>query len=80
METIELRDARDRLAELIDRVQTGERFAITRAGEVVAFLDVPPSGQARGAAADAVQRVRLVRQGARLGALSSRALMAQGRR
>jgi antitoxin (DNA-binding transcriptional repressor) of toxin-antitoxin stability system len=80
MTTIALFDAKNRLSELIDRVQAGETFAITRRGKVVASLGLPQSAQADQAAQDAVARVRASRHGVSLGGLSSRSLMAEGRR
>lgn len=80
MPTIALFDAKNRLSELIDRVQAGETFAITRRGKVVASLGQPQFEQARQAAQDAVARVRASRQGVSLGKLSSKVLMTEGRR
>ena len=80
MSTIALFDAKNRLSELIDRVQAGETFSITRRGKVVATLGSPQTVQASQAALDAVEAVRSSRQGVSLGRLSSRGLMAEGRR
>lgn len=80
MTTIALFDAKNRLSELIDRVQAGETFAITRRGKVVATLGAPQPVQASQAALDAVERVWSSRQGVSLGNLSSRSLMSAGRR
>lgn len=80
MRTIALFEAKNRLSELIDRVQAGETFSITRRGKVVATLGSPQGAQAGQTAMDAVDRVRSSRQGVSLGGLSSRSLMAQGRR
>ena len=80
MSTIALFDAKNRLSELIDRVQAGETFSITRRGKVVATLGSPQTAQASQAALDAVDRVRASRQGVSLGKLSSRSLMTEGRR
>ena len=42
MSEVALFDAKNRLSELIDRVQAGEEFVITRRGKVVARLAAPP--------------------------------------
>lgn len=38
METVSVRDLRNRLAELVDAAQRGETVAITRRGEIIACL------------------------------------------
>lgn len=78
MSTIALFEAKNRLSELIDRVQAGEKFDITRRGKVVACLVA-----AQGDNADALQAVaslRVHRKGVTLGRLKSRDLIAEGRR
>jgi len=78
MTTIALFEAKNRLSELIERVQAGERFEITRRGKVVASLAPAQDEQAR--ALDAVEGLRASRQGVSLGRLKSRDLVTQGRR
>ncbi len=80
MSTIALYDAKNRLSELIDRVQAGEEFTITRRGTVVARLALPNAGAQQQAAQDAIATLRASRQGVSLGRLNSRELIAQGRR
>lgn len=80
MSTVALFDAKNRLSELIDRVQAGEVIEITRRGKVVARLAPPESDEARQRGLDAVARLREARQGVSLGDLSSRELMREGRR
>lgn len=80
MSTIALFDAKNRLSELIDRVQAGESFQITRRGKVVAQLAAPDAASASNAAQDAVDRLRAARQGVSLGKLKSRDLLMEGRR
>lgn len=81
MNGVALFEAKNRLSELIDRVEAGEQVAITRRGKVVALL-IPPPRQA-GADAAALQGVaalRAAREGVSLEGLSSRALIREGRR
>lgn len=80
MSAIALYEAKNRLSELIDRVQAGEEFVITRRGKVVARLVSPQSDQTRSCAQDAIDRLRSSRQGVSLGRLKSRDLIAEGRR
>lgn len=79
MTEIALFDAKNRLSELIDRLQAGEVFTITRRGKAVACLALPTAGDAdRGR--DAVAQLRAAREGVSLGGLRSRELIAEGRR
>ena len=78
MSTIALFEAKNRLSELIDRVQAGETFAITRRGKVVASLTMAQDDNTR--AQQAVASLRARRRGVTLGRLSSRDLIAEGRR
>lgn len=80
MNDIALYEAKNRLSELINRVEAGEEIAITRRGKVVARL-VPPAPQdAAQRARDAITKLRASRQGVSLGRLSSRDLVREGRR
>ena len=78
MTTIALFEAKNRLSELIDRVQAGEHFEITRRGKVVASLTTAQESGSR--AMEAVEGLRASRKGVSLGRLKSRDLMAEGRR
>ena len=80
MTSIALFEAKNRLSELIDRVQAGEEFVITRRGKVVARLALPDAGDAGQRASDAVASLRASRQGVSLGRLKSRDLISEGRR
>jgi antitoxin (DNA-binding transcriptional repressor) of toxin-antitoxin stability system len=83
MTEIALFDAKNRLSELIDRLQAGEVFTITRRGKPVAQLALPGADDAGAATArglDAVARLRASREGLSLGGLRSRDLITQGRR
>jgi prevent-host-death family protein len=57
MERIGIRDARAKLSELIDRVQSGEEVVLTRHGEPVARL-VPEKPRRKRSRAAAVTRIR----------------------
>ena len=78
MTTIALFEAKNRLSELIDRVQAGEHFEITRRGKVVASLTTAQESSSR--AMEAVEGLRATRKGVSLGRLKSRDLMTEGRR
>jgi prevent-host-death family protein len=80
MNDIALFDAKNRLSELIHRVESGEEIAITRRGKVVARLVPALPAKAGQRALDAVAHLRAVRKGVSLGRLSSRELMREGRR
>lgn len=47
MQTVEFDDAKDRLAELVERVRNGEAVVIVRDGRPVAQLAAPPGEPAR---------------------------------
>jgi prevent-host-death family protein len=80
MNDVALFEAKNRLSELINRVEAGEEIAITRRGKVVARL-VPPAPEAADQRArDAIAGLRASRKGVSLGRLSSRDLVREGRR
>jgi prevent-host-death family protein len=80
MTDVALFEAKNRLSELINRVEAGEEIAITRRGKVVARL-VPPSPlDAARRARDAVAGLRKAREGVSLGRLKSADLIREGRR
>lgn len=80
MTAIALFEAKNRLSELIERVQAGEDFVITRRGKAVARLVLREAGQAQQRASEAIASLRASRQGVSLGRLKSRDLIAEGRR
>ena len=80
MSQVALFDAKNRLSELIDRLQAGEEFAITRRGKVVARLVSPAADEMQQRAHGAIAGLRASRQGVSLGRLKSRDLIAEGRR
>jgi prevent-host-death family protein len=80
MTEVALYEAKNRLSELIDRVQRGEVITITRRGKVVAQLAPPATQDVAGPARDAVARLRAAREGVSLGGLKVRDLITEGRR
>ena len=80
MHDVALFEAKNRLSELINRVEAGEEIAITRRGKVVARLVPPAPENAAQRARDAIAGLRAVRKGVTLGRLSSRDLIRDGRR
>ena len=77
MTKIDLFDAKNRLYELIYRLQQGEVFTITRWGRAVARLALPGDAEA---GERAVVALRARRQGVSLSGLGSRSLIDEGRR
>ncbi len=80
MTEIALFEAKNRLSELIDRVEKGEVIAITRRGKVVAQLAPPEGLGVTTRAQDAIAHLRATRQGVSLRGLKSRDLILEGRR
>jgi antitoxin (DNA-binding transcriptional repressor) of toxin-antitoxin stability system len=75
---IALFEAKNRLSELIERVQSGEVIVITRRGKAVAQLALPQEAASR--AQDAIARLRASRKGVSLRGLKARDLIDEGRR
>lgn len=72
-------EAKTRLAELLNRVEKGERITITRHGRPVAQL-VPVSGAPEMTVEEAIQGIRELRIGTSLGpGLTIRDLIEEGR-
>lgn len=80
MNEFALFEAKNRLSELIDRVEAGEEITITRRGKVVARLVPPPVDRVDKEARDAVSALKASREGVSLGTLKSRDLIRDGRR
>jgi prevent-host-death family protein len=73
-------EAKTHLADLLDRVERGERITITRHGRPVAEL-VPPTGTPEVTVDEAIVGLRSFRAGHALGAgLAIRDLINEGRR
>ena len=73
-------EAKNRLAELLQRVEMGEEIVITRRGEPVAQLIPVSAAMRRKEAEAAVARIRERRKGVILGDLSIKELINEGRR
>ena len=80
MNDVALFEAKNRLSELIHRVEAGEEIAITRRGKVVARLVPPAPEEADQRARDAIAALKAGRQGVSLGRLNSSDLIRAGRR
>jgi len=80
MNDVALFDAKNRLSELIHRVEAGEEIAITRRGKVVARLVPAAPEEAEQRARKAIAGLRSSRKGVSLGGLNSRDLVREGRR
>ena len=80
MSTVGAYEAKTHLAELLDRVEKGERITITRHGRPVAQL-VPPMGAPERTVEEAIEGILGFRKGRRLGPdLSLKRLIDEGRR
>jgi prevent-host-death family protein len=73
-------EAKNRLSELLRRAEAGEEIAITNRGRVVARLVPPVRAFDRDEARAAAARIRERRSGVKLGGLSIKELIAEGRR
>jgi len=71
-------DAKTRLPSLLDEVEAGETILITRHGRPVARL--VPLGTPRRNLAETIQAIRESRKGNRLGGVTLRELIDEGRR
>jgi prevent-host-death family protein len=72
--------AKTRLAELLDRVEQGERIVITRHGRPVAHL-IPPPGRPDRTVDEAISGILSLRRAQTLGSeLTVRQLIDEGRR
>jgi prevent-host-death family protein len=79
MERIGIYDARSKLSELIERVQSGEEVVLTRHGEPVARL-VPEKRRLKRSRAAAVTRIRALARKLDIRDLDIRKLIEEGRR
>lgn len=71
-------EAKTHLSRLLDEVEAGESFAITKHGRPVALL--VPAGGSQLSVAKAIAGLRQFRSGRRLGSVSLRELIADDRR
>ena len=72
-------EAKNRLGQLLDRVEAGEEILITRRGRVVACLVPPGAPVDRERALAAVVRIRERRKGVTLGGIRIKGLIDEGR-
>ena len=79
MKTVGAFEAKTHLNELLKRVSEGESIQITRRGIPVAKL-IPADDAASKDLKKIVSEIRAIRQGAKLGGLSVRELIDEGRR
>jgi prevent-host-death family protein len=79
MKTVGTFEAKTHLSTLLEQVGDGEEITITRHGKAVARL-VPVDAISRDRLKDTVARLKGFRKGRRLGALSPKALIEEGRR
>ena len=76
MTTIGLFEAKQHLSALVERARKGETIGITKRGVIVARLITAESAESR---EEIVRTIRANRRGVRLGALSLRNLIDEGR-
>ncbi|MEK9144596.1 MAG: type II toxin-antitoxin system prevent-host-death family antitoxin [Elusimicrobiota bacterium] len=76
MTTVGLFEAKQHLSELVERARKGENIALTKRGVVVARL-VP--AESPGGIEEIVEAIRANRRGVRLGSLSLKKLINEGR-
>jgi prevent-host-death family protein len=72
-------EAKTHLSELLDRVAKGEKILITRRGRPVAML-VPPLREPSRDVREVIQEMKSLRRGNKLGGISIRELIDEGRR
>ena len=79
MRTVGTFEAKTHLSALLERVVRGEEITITKHGKAVARL-VPMGAVSCDGLKDTVERLKAFRRGRRLGDLSAKALIEEGRR
>jgi prevent-host-death family protein len=79
MKTVGTFEAKMHLPTLLEQVERGEEITITRHGKAVPRL-VPVGAVSRARLDDTVARLKAFRKGRRLGDLSAKALIEEGRR
>jgi prevent-host-death family protein len=79
MKTIGTFEAKTHLSSLLERVEQGEEITITKHGRAVARL-VPVGAVSRERLQHTVARLKAFRRGRRLGELSPKRLIEEGRR
>ena len=79
MQTTAAYTSKTHLSTLLARVAQGERITITRRGTPVAVLG-PPESEPNPSVEEAIQSILELRKGNRLGGLSIRKMIEEGRR
>ena len=79
MNAVGLFDAKTHLSALLERVAQGEEITITKHGVPVALL-IPAANRRKKDPKKVAERIRALRQGARLEGVTIRQLLEQGRR
>lgn len=79
MNNVGTHEAKTHLSKLLERVERGEQFTITRHGVPVARL-VSPDRTAKLSASDAVAELKRLRKSCALNGLSLRDMIDEGRR
>ena len=79
MKTVGVYEAKTQLPRLLDQVAHGQRVTITRHGVPVAVL-IPAKRERTRALADVIAELATFGRGRRLGRLSLRRMIAEGRR
>ena len=79
MKTVGVFEAKTHLSGLLEQVEEGEEITITRHGRAVARL-VPVGIVSRDRLEETVAKLKRFRKGRRLGELSAKALIEEGRR
>jgi prevent-host-death family protein len=79
MKTVGTFEAKTHLSTLLEQVEGGDEITITKHGRAVARL-VPVGTVSRARLEDTVARLKSFRRGRRLGDLSAKALIEEGRR
>ena len=72
-------EARNKLGQLLDRVEAGEEVVITRRGRIVARLVPPRPTVDREQARNAAATIRAMSKGVTLGGLKIKDMVAEGR-
>ncbi len=78
MPTVGAYEAKTKLSQLLERVSRGERFVITRHGVPVAVLE-PAEPERKESPERIIEAIRAMRRGRRLGDLSIKDLIEEGR-
>ena len=72
-------EAKNRLGQILDRVESGEEIVITRRGKIVARVVPPGQAPDRERGRRAAARIREIRKGVTLGGLAIKDLIGEGR-